>query len=129
MAPLPVELCVGARELTEPRLSPDGELVAWVESVQGSSRLLVQRAAGGDTVVLADVPTPRAGRGLGGGCWCWLPGGDAVVDAAVDGDLWLTTLAGGSRRLTDLGARVAQAPAVSSDGRCVVFVVDQMEVW
>src|SRR5687767_4483581 len=32
MSPIPVELCVGARELTEPRMSPRGSWIGWAES-------------------------------------------------------------------------------------------------
>jgi dipeptidyl aminopeptidase/acylaminoacyl peptidase len=129
MRPVPVELCVGARELTEPRLSPTGSHVAWVASSQGSARLLVRSTEGGDTTVLADVPAPRPGRGLGGGCWCWLPAGDGVLYAATDGDLWIARPHAPARRVTHFDARVVHAPSVSSDGASAVFVVDQSEVW
>ena len=57
---IPVSLCVGGRELTEPRLSPDGSRLGWVESTQGVARLRVVAAlsavaAAGLTVVTAVV--------------------------------------------------------------------------
>src|SRR5690606_7565135 len=76
-------------------------------------------------------PAPRAGRGLGGGCWCWTASGDAIVYAAADGNLWLLPLDDRpAKQLTDHGPdRVAQAPFASADGTLIVYVVDQAEVW
>lgn len=130
MGGIAVEWCVGARELSEPRLSPDGSLLGVVVTEQGATHLDVHRIIGGGGVRrLVEHPAPRAGRGLGGGCWTWA--GEAIVYAAVDGNLWSQPLAGGTpRRLTDHGPdRAAQAPVIAPDGTCVVYVVDQAEVW
>jgi dipeptidyl aminopeptidase/acylaminoacyl peptidase len=127
---IPVERCIGGRDLTEPRLSPSGDLLGHLVSVAGASSLVVSDLENGSRRVLDTVPAPRGGRGLGGGCWCWAADDTAVVYAAVDGNLWWQPLDGVSRQLTDQGPeRVAQAPMVSRDGRFVVFVVDQAEVW
>ena len=66
---------------------------------------------------LTSYPPPRPGRGFGGGCWCWSADGDAVVYAAVDGNLWLQPVpAGGVRQLTDHGpTRAAAGPAAVAD--------------
>ena len=140
---VPVDACVGDRELTEPQLSPDGRwLVVAASEPSGTSLLSVdfgagRRGGGGFAVhtVVAN-PAPRAGRGLGGGCWCWTPDARSIVYAAVDGNLWVQPLgvdaraAGPARRLTDQGPeRVAQAPHAAADGSRVVYVVDQSEVW
>jgi dipeptidyl aminopeptidase/acylaminoacyl peptidase len=131
MSEIPVHLCIGARELTEPRLSPGGSLLGFVVSHQGESWIEVHGDAVAGVCRVAEVPAPRPGRGLGGGCWCWTQAGDSVVYAAVDGNIWLQLLAGGgARRLTDHGPeRGAQAPAVATDDRFIVYVVDQAEVW
>ena len=76
VTPIPVELCVGGRDLTEPRLSPDGALIGWAESATAGVSLTCScdaRRAGGDRAGSPSSPPPRAGRGLGGGCWCWMP--------------------------------------------------------
>ena len=80
---------------------------------------------------LSSYPPPRSGRGLGGGCWSWLPDSSAVVYVAIGGNVWLQPVPGGAVRcLTDVGeARAAQAPMASPDGDSVVYVVDQCEVW
>ncbi len=137
---VPIDACVGARELTEPRLAPDGRSLVVAASDEHGTALLRCRVDDGgrwdDPEVLVANPAPRVGRGLGGGCWCWSPDGTAVVYAAVDGNLWWQDLSGPgdeaspARRLTDHGPdHVAQAPAVAPDGSRVVYVVDQCEVW
>ncbi len=87
-------MCVAGRELTEPKLSPDGSYVAFVATMGGSSAIVVVAAAGGPERVLTTLPPPAAGRGFGGGCFDWLPDGSGVVYAAVGGDLWLHSIAG-----------------------------------
>ncbi|MGE3590285.1 MAG: hypothetical protein AB7L17_21370, partial [Ilumatobacteraceae bacterium] len=132
---IPIEWCVGGRELTEPRLAPDGRSIGYVVGRDGEARLVVRSVDDSSAVGVAQVVTPdvavRAGRGMGGGAWCWSPDGTAVVHAGVDGDLWWQPLDGRrARRLTRHGPdRSAQAPFVSADGRRVVYVVDQCEVW
>ena len=130
MGPIAVEMCVGARELSEPRLSPSGHALGLVVTEQSVSRLDLRRIDGGGVRHIAEQPAPRPGRGLGGGCWTWL-GDDAVVYAAVDGNLWLQPVRGGvPTRLTDHGPdRSVQAPVAAPDGRSIAYVVDQAEVW
>jgi dipeptidyl aminopeptidase/acylaminoacyl peptidase len=130
-----IDACVAGRELTEPRLAPDGRSVVYALSSDGESRLVGRAiddpsAPGDASVVTTGVPL-RAGRGMGGGGWCWSADGRAVIYAAVDGDLWWQPIDGGvAERLTAHGPdRVAQAPAASADGRYVVYVLDQCEVW
>jgi dipeptidyl aminopeptidase/acylaminoacyl peptidase len=131
-----VDACIGQRDLTEPRLSPSGDAVLYATSWAGESALVLRRLAHDgspldDEQVLPTVPSPRVGRGMGGGCWCWSADGAAIVYSGADGNLWWLTLDGStSRQLTDHGPdRVAQAPCASADGRRVVYVVDQAEVW
>ncbi|MFT3853585.1 MAG: prolyl oligopeptidase family serine peptidase [Ilumatobacteraceae bacterium] len=128
---IPVERCIAGRDLTEPRLSPDGTVVVYASSAGGRPALMWQPLDGSPVRQLTAHPPPRAGRGLGGGCWCWTPDGDAVVYAAADGNLWLQPVpAGAVRRLTDADAeRPAFAPSVTADGASVVYVVDEAEVW
>jgi len=128
---IPAERCIGAPDLSEPQLSPDGSVLVYVRSTAGGSALLLSNLDGTPPRQLSAYPPPRAGRGLGGGCWTWLPDSSAIVYAANDGNLWLQPVPGGAvRRLTDVGdGRVAQCPAASPAGDAVVCVVDQREVW
>ena len=136
--PVTLDLVQSGWDLTEPRLSPDGASIAFVQR-WGSQTAVVRRDLGGPDRVtdggrrgplslgperLAIVGVPVApGRGLGGGAFCWTPAGDLVV-AATDGELWLH--APDARPLTTF-ERSCRAPA--ADGSHVVFVVDEAEVW
>ena len=129
--PIPADRCIGGPDLSEPCLAPDGTMLVYVRSTSGGSALMLSLLDGSPARQLSSYPPPRAGRGLGGGCWSWLPDTSAVVYAAIDGNLWLQPVPGGGvRRLTDVGeTRAAQAPAASPSGHAVVHVVDQCEVW
>jgi dipeptidyl aminopeptidase/acylaminoacyl peptidase len=132
---IPVELCLGGVDLSEPRLAPGGSHLGYVRTSDGVAEIVVHAVGEdgsiGTEAVVACAVAPRPGRGLGGGCWCWTDGGAALVHAGVDGNLWWLPLAGASaRRLTDHGPeRMAQAPVAVPDGSRVVYVVDQAEVW
>ncbi len=150
---IPIDACVGGRDLTEPRLTSDGRwLVVAVGDADGTSlvrydldTLVGERhdrddgsrgAVAGPEIVTAN-PAPRVGRGFGGGCWCFADDDRAIVYAGVDGNLWWQPLsptagigaASPARRLTDHGPdRVVQAPHATHGSR-VVYVLDQSEVW
>lgn len=125
------ELCTSGRDLTEPRPSPDGALVAAVVRGVSGSSIVVVPVEGGPERLLTTGVAPAGGRGLGGGCFDWVPDGSAVVYVGVDGAVWSQPLGTDSPvRLTDHGDdRLARAPAVSDDGRWVAHVVDEAEVW
>ena len=136
---IPLDACVGGRDLTEPRLDRAGErLVVATSDADGSTLELIRlepRGIAGRRTIVAN-PAPRTGRGFGGGCWCWSHDERAVVYAAVDGNLWWQSIddptgpTPAARRLTDHGPeRVAQAPHAAPDGSGVVYVLDQSEVW
>lgn len=124
-------MCLAGRELTEPRLSPNGSTLAFVAGWAGATAIVTVPAGGGPERILTTSPAPAAGRGLGGGCFDWTPDGTAVVYAGRDGDLWLQPFPGGPPcRITEVGDdRRAEAPAMSPDGAEVVAVVDQAELW
>ena len=126
-----VERCIVSRDLTEPRLSPDGRCIVYGMTSGGAAALLIDLLDGTPVRQLTAYPAPRPGRGFGGGCWCWTPDGSAVIYSGADGNLWLQPVPTGSvRRLTDHGPeRTAAGPAVVVDGSRVVYVVDDSELW
>ncbi|MEA3185362.1 MAG: hypothetical protein QOJ74_1839, partial [Ilumatobacteraceae bacterium] len=128
---IPVERCIVSRELTEPRLAIDGRSIVYAMSAGGSAALMIDALDGTPVRQLTAHPAPRAGRGFGGGCWCWSADGRAVIYSAVDGNLWLQPApVGPVRRVTTHGPdRVASAPCAVPDGSRVVYVIDDSELW
>ena len=117
-----------ARDLSEPRLSPDGATVAVVVSdAQGSFVHLIS-LADGSVRRLSDEPV-RAGRGLGGGCLDWLPDSSGLVVVTKSNGLQQMSLGGETQPLLSIEGRTVGSPAVSPDGTSVAVVVDQAEVW
>ncbi len=125
----------------DPQVSPNGELVGVVVGVDERVHLEVETFAPADAAaddadvtvrqVLADRPMLRAPYGSADGTWCWTVASLGVVYLAEDGNLWHQRLGGTpARRLTAHGPdRMAAAPVCTLDGRAVVYVVDQAEVW
>ena len=129
-------MCLSGRELTEPRPSPDGSLVAVATRWGGQAAIVTIPSSGGPERLLTTAPQPAPGRGLGGGCFGWCPDGGAIVYAASGGDLWLQPVPGGvPRRIAEVAAlggapgRRAESPMVSRDGEFVVAAIDQAEIW
>ena len=77
-----------ARDLSEPRISPDGHWVALVISDAAGSCVHLISLVDGTMRSVSDEPV-RGGRGLGGGCFDWLPDSTGLV---------VVTKANGSRR-------------------------------
>lgn len=137
-SPVPVELVVGGRQLSEPRLGPDGRRLAYLVDDEGASRLAVvdlEVPAGGPATRVVDLdPAPAPGRGLGGGAFDWLPDGRSVVYVDGAGGLWRAGVDVGGPAPSRVwgsaaeGGPAAQAPAVSPDGTRVAFMVDQRHI-
>ncbi len=123
-------MLASGRDLSEPRVSPDGQRVVFVASSGGRTALVVVPVTGGPERRLSTEPEPRAGRLTSGGVLDWLPDSSGVVYVARDGDLWLQPVVGGApRRITRQPAgEGAAAPAVSPAGRRVAYVVDDRHV-
>lgn len=130
-AGISAERCIGGRDLTEPRLSPNGTSLVYAASSAGSASLMLSLLDGNAPRQLTSDPQPHPGRGVGGGCWCWSPDSAAVVYCGADGNLWLQPVPGGQvRRLTGHGPdRTARAPVMTPNGDAVLYVIDQAEVW
>jgi len=114
-----------SRVVAEPRWSPDGRRLAWVEAFDGRADLLVAPADGGAPVVVtADHPVSPVG-GYGGGAFAWVDD-ERLVVAAADGHLVVLPAAGGpATTLSDRGR--AGAPAVDPRRGAVAFVLEDDE--
>ena len=131
MSAITPELCVGGRDLSEPRLLSDGFGIVYGISELGVAYLVVHSFADEEPdQLLATDPALRSARGLGGGAWCFTADETAVLYVAVDGDLWMQSLSGGeSRQLTTCGPeRTVSSPMCAPDGRSVVYMLDQSEI-
>jgi dipeptidyl aminopeptidase/acylaminoacyl peptidase len=123
-------MCAYGRVLAEPRLSPDGQRIAFVMNVAARGQLVMKPSEGGAEVVVTSDPPPRPVAAYGGGAFDWTPDGEGLVYAGIDGGLWFTPSGGGvARRIVakqpDGGC---SAPSISPDGARVVFVVNQQHV-
>jgi dipeptidyl aminopeptidase/acylaminoacyl peptidase len=129
MPKISAEMVAGGRVLGEPRLSPDGHLVAFVSSWGAMVSIVVVPVTGGPERIVTTSPQMSRPRPLGGGCFDWTPDCSAVVYAA-GGDLWLQPILGGpARRLTTQPIdQPASAPSVSPDGDEVAYVVDERHI-
>jgi dipeptidyl aminopeptidase/acylaminoacyl peptidase len=113
-----------SRVVTEPRWSPDGRTVAWVESFAARTDLVVSPVdrSAPPVAVTPDVPVASVGA-YGGGVFCW-GGAGHLVYAAHDGRLLRVPSGGGAPVVLHEGGRVA-APSASADGSRVAFVVER----
>ncbi len=138
MQPIPLSLVRAGRDITEPKVSPDGRWVGFVQR-SGGAASINRVAVAGELIErqLTFGPEPAAGRGLGGGCFTWLQRDTAVpsmIYVATDGELWWQSGVH-LERLTEHG-RSARAPAVAAPlrtpearNRLVVYVLDDAEIW
>lgn len=128
---IPLERCIVARDLTEPRLRPDGSCIVYAMAAGGSAALMIDSLDGSPVRQLTAYPAPRPGRGFGGGCWSWSSDGSALIYIGIDGELWLQPVPNGAvRQLTRHGPdRAATGPCAVADGNHVLYVIDEAEVW
>ncbi|HLY83943.1 MAG TPA: hypothetical protein VKQ71_13205, partial [Acidimicrobiales bacterium] len=81
-------MCARGRILAEPRLSPDGSVVAFAVTFGGRGSLVVVPSAGGPEVVVTAAPPVAPAAAYGGGIFDWLPGADGLVYVGADGCLY-----------------------------------------
>ena len=124
-------MCAYGRVLAEPRLSPDGERLAFVTNVAGRGQLVVMPPEGGPEVVVTSDPPPRPVAAYGGGAFDWTPGRRSRSctrrsTAGCGSHLRQGGVARPDRPKQPDGG--CAAPAVSPDGTRVAFVVNQQHV-
>ncbi|MCZ7534810.1 MAG: hypothetical protein M5T61_01945 [Acidimicrobiia bacterium] len=124
MARISAAMVARSRGVAESRWSPGGTHLAWLDSFDGRTDVLVAPADGSGPAVVATADVAVTGAGVyGGGVFAWA-GDDALVVAADDGRLLLLDAGGGPARVLSTGGR-AFAPAVSPDSSQVAFCLER----
>lgn len=127
--PIPLSLVQSGMDLTEPRPTPRGDAISWVQR-WGRSVAIVQAPIGGGAArIISHGPDPAAGRGLGGGCYTWA--GDDLVYVTVAGSVWHQPAGariGREVTAAEGGARAPQVGRWNGAERFVVYVVDEAMV-
>ncbi|MEX0947483.1 MAG: S9 family peptidase [Acidimicrobiia bacterium] len=122
--PISAEMVARSRVVAEPRWSPDGRCLAWVEAFGGRADLVVapSDAVGPPQVVTADLGVSPVGA-YGGGAYCWA-GSDQLAVVAADRRLVLVPAEGGPVRVLSRDGRAA-APAATPAGGWIAFVLER----
>ena len=112
----------GFRAVADPRTSPAGTRIGWLEETpEGPTRLVVARPDGSDRTAL-DPPARRTPP-TWAGTWAWC-GEDAVVLGAADGRLLRVGLDGLVTEVRPADGTRRLGPAVSPDGRWVAYAAE-----
>lgn len=114
-------MCARGRALSEPRLSPDGTVVAFLARDANGTRLLTVPAAGGPELVVTTDPPPA----FRGGVFDWAPDGRTIVYATPWGDICRIPSTGGLVEALMPDAAAA-ALSVSPDGTRVAYAADEL---
>src|SRR5207253_7769704 len=102
-----------SRSVSDPRWSPNGRRLAWIDTYDGRSDLVVAPADQGPAVVV----TAECGAGSG---YAWVDD-DVLVVTAGDGRLVLVHAEGGvERALTRDGRALAPAVSVRGEVACAI---------
>lgn len=103
------------RVVAEPRWSPAGAWLGWLESIDGRSDLVIAPAAGSGPplVVTAEHELGRIGA-YRGGAWCWIDD-DQVAVVTAAGALAVVGVDGGGGRLVEHDGQ-SVAPAAWAGG-------------
>jgi dipeptidyl aminopeptidase/acylaminoacyl peptidase len=132
--------CLAGNDLTEPRLSPNGRVVAYVRSDSKGARIIArsitERDASDGSHDAAGVDhewsspdTVRPGRSLGGGCFNWMADSEHLVAVTSNGDLRLWGFDGRNDVLVErIEGRTISSPESDPDGKRLAVIIDQAEV-
>jgi dipeptidyl aminopeptidase/acylaminoacyl peptidase len=123
LRPITAAMLARSHGVGEPRWSPAGRALAWLDSWNGRTDVVVAPTDGSASprVVTADFAVTPAGA-YGGGGYCWVTD-DLLAVAGASGHLAIVDANGGLVRVvSDRGA--AFAPTASPDGTRVAFSLE-----
>jgi dipeptidyl aminopeptidase/acylaminoacyl peptidase len=110
------------RALAEPRWSPNGKWLAYLESFDGRGDVMLVSAEGGPATRLTADPGAQPTASYGGGVLGWVDAQTAMF-VATDGQLHAISIEGGpTRQLTRVVGRIS-APSASPDGARIACMV------
>jgi dipeptidyl aminopeptidase/acylaminoacyl peptidase len=114
------EMIARQKTISAPRLSPDGQRIAFAVEFDGRTDLFVDSGSGWPLQVTAE-------HALSGGSFSWSPDGLSIVfTSASDGKLWLCAASGGQARRLTLRDGRHHTPRFSPDGRYISFICDRI---
>ena len=122
--PITARMIARSHGVGEPRWAPGGDTLAWLDSWNGRTDVVVA-ADGGERpprVVTADFAVTPAGA-YGGGGFCWITD-DLLAVAGADGTLAVVAATGGVVRIVSTEGQ-ALAPAAGPDGTMIAFSVER----
>jgi dipeptidyl aminopeptidase/acylaminoacyl peptidase len=122
--PISAAMLARSHAVGEPRWSPGSRWLAWLDSWDGRTDVVVASTAGdlSPRVVTADFAVTPAGA-YGGGGFCWISDDELAV-AGADGRLAIVSTSGGVVRVVSRDA-AALAPAASPDGHSIAFTLER----
>ena len=117
-----------SRGVSEPKLSPSGELVAFISTHSGERpKLCVVSVVSGQEQMIASDPSPIGVHPQGGGAFDWCPDELGLVFVTKAGAVMWTAVDGSSSRVIvgrqPIDGSVA-SPRVSPNGELVAYTVD-----
>ena len=124
--PISAEMLARSHGVGEPRWSPGGRWLAWLDSWDGRTDVIVASVSGDQPprVVTADFAVTPAGA-YGGGGYCWISDDELAV-AGADGRIAVVSSAGGGARPITTDGN-AYAPAAGPDGLTIAFTLEHDE--
>jgi dipeptidyl aminopeptidase/acylaminoacyl peptidase len=122
--PISAAMLARSHGVGEPRWSPGGGQLSWLDSWNGRTDVVVAPTAGDrpPRIVTADFAVTPAGA-YGGGGYCWVSEREIAV-AGADGTLAIVPVAGGKPRVVSRDGQ-AFAPGASPDGRLLAFCLER----
>ena len=109
---------ISDNESYNPRVSPDGKLVACAYEIDGKTKLAVLRIEGGEPIKLFDVPKTRNFRHE----IRWTPDGKSITYPDGANGIWQQSIEGGEpQRLAGLPAEMTFSHSWSPDGKYLAF--------
>ena len=119
---VPIKVIFSSRGQEEPRISPDGQRIAFCSGRSGSSEIWVADRDGSNLIQLTSFGGPVTGTPR------WSPDSRRIVfDSRASGhvELYVVNADGGPARRLQTGTPDASVPSWSHDGRWIYFFVSQ----